>query len=423
VAGADGSGKSTQARELVERMRRDGVRARRVWLRHPRLLSTPFLALARLRGQSRYEVVDGVRHGYWEFSGSWLMSTIFPWALLVDAWVFALIKVYAPLVLLRSHVVCDRFALDTLVDLRVGVRDPVLDTRRPGRLFLSLVPSGSAVVVLDLASDLAVARTPDLVGDRARPARRSAYLEVAARHGYPVISAAPPPEQVTASLVEAIAPGRAELDEPEQRVAYYSVSNRPGLRWLLRHKSIALACHWLFQGLLYMDRSERRFKLALDVLLAVAIAVPLQLVVNPLVAWIVAALCAHTANFLLNGQVWVVLKHFDGVRHSPSEFAHEVDRLRARVAREPSIAYAAAYGSMARGEWRETSDLDLRLVRVPGIRAALRACWFATRARAEAFVRGFPLDVYVLDEFAGLDRMAEKDTPIVLTGVGPGRSS
>ena len=123
---------------------------------------------------------------------------------------------------------------------------------------------------------------------------------------------------------------------------------------------------------------------------------------------------AHTVNFLVNGQIWVVLKHFGGVRHTASEFEREVERLRTHVAREPSITYAAAYGSIARGEWKETSDLDVRLVRAPGVGSALRSCWFATRERSRALARRFPLDVYVLDGPESLQKLAERDAPVVL---------
>jgi predicted nucleotidyltransferase len=127
---------------------------------------------------------------------------------------------------------------------------------------------------------------------------------------------------------------------------------------------------------------------------------------------------AHTLNLLLNGQIWVVLKHYGLVRHTREQFEEVLEKLGARVSREPSIVYAAAYGSLARGEWDETSDLDVRLVRAPGWRAAWRVCSFAMRERARAFLRGFPLDMFVLDGYTSLDMLAEKNQPMVLGGTG-----
>jgi hypothetical protein len=127
-------------------------------------------------------------------------------------------------------------------------------------------------------------------------------------------------------------------------------------------------------------------------------------------------LAAHTLNFVLNGQIWVVLKDFDEVHHTWLAFDLEVKRLRLRIAQEPSIVYAAAYGSLARNEWSPTSDLDVRLVRAPGLLSAWRVCWFVARERSRAFYQRFPLDIFVLDTFASLDKMSERDYPVVLGG-------
>jgi hypothetical protein len=199
---------------------------------------------------------------------------------------------------------------------------------------------------------------------------------------------------------------------------YYSISHSRLLRPLLRSPLLALAVHWIFQGMLYMDRTERLFKLGLDLLWTAALAPALFLGAGLRLQWALplAFGLAHTLNLLLNGQIWVVLKHFGLVRHTREEFEEVMDELAARVTAEPSIAYAAVYGSLARGKWDETSDLDVRLVRVPGWRAAWRVCWFAMRERTRAFWLRFPLDLFILDDHASLAKLSEKHTPLVLGG-------
>jgi hypothetical protein len=206
--------------------------------------------------------------------------------------------------------------------------------------------------------------------------------------------------------------GDMEQEGQEQKV-YAKVSN-PWLRSVVKHRSGALLAHWLFQGLLYMDPTERWFKLGLDLVLTLIAGGVLGLWLPILPATLVGFLIAHTLNFLLNGQVYGVLKHFGSVQHTWEQFDEEVQRLRQRIAEEPSIVYAAAYGSLAREQWSPTSDLDLRLVRAPGIRSAWRVCWFAVQERARAFWNRFPLDLFVLDTCASLNRMAENDRPVVL---------
>jgi len=212
-----------------------------------------------------------------------------------------------------------------------------------------------------------------------------------------------------------------EHESQDQKV--YAKVRNPWLQAVVRHQSGALLTHWLFQGLLYMDPTERWFKLGLDLVLALIMGAVLALWLPVLPALVLGGLIAHTLNFLFNGQVYGVLKHFGSVRHTWEQFDGEVQRLRRRIAEEPSIVYAAAYGSLAREEWSPTSDLDLRLVRAPGVRSAWRVCWFAVEERTRAFWHRFPLDLFVLDTFASLNRMAENDRPVVLGGSERGIAS
>jgi predicted nucleotidyltransferase len=197
---------------------------------------------------------------------------------------------------------------------------------------------------------------------------------------------------------------------------YYGVSKRPILRPFLRSPIFAMGVHWVFQGMLYMDRTERLFKLGLDLILTALLWILLSPLLGLSWAWalLVAFLLAHTLNFLFNGQMWVVLKHFHLVRNSRSEFEDYLSQLAQRIQAEPSIERAAAYGSLVRGEWHESSDLDLRLVRKPGLRNGLRACWFAMRERTRALFRRFPLDVFLLDDPSRLGRMREDESALEL---------
>jgi hypothetical protein len=188
-----------------------------------------------------------------------------------------------------------------------------------------------------------------------------------------------------------------------------------GSRWrrrLVSHKLGALVVHWLFQGMLQMGLAERGFKLGLDALAALVAGGILWLWLPILPALGLGVLVAHTLNFVLNGQIYGLLKHFGGVEHSWETFYHEVEGLRARVAREPAIRQAVLFGSLSRDAWRPTSDLDVRLVRAPGLHNAWRACWFAARERARACWEGFPLDLLVLDDPTPLEAMAEKGLPL-----------
>ncbi|MCL4294102.1 MAG: thymidylate kinase-like protein [Anaerolineae bacterium] len=187
LCGCDGVGKSTQAKQLLTRLTVLGVQSRPLWLRFPFCLSLPLFAYARWQGYSWREESDGVRHGYWDFRRSWLLRTLLPWVLLVDAALAALGQVYLPL-WLGQTIVCERFVLDLLVDLVVGFVDPDLPRRWPGRLYPHLLPLKAAIVMLDLEADTIRARRADLQTDWRLEARLEAFRLMAQDQGLAVLS-------------------------------------------------------------------------------------------------------------------------------------------------------------------------------------------------------------------------------------------
>jgi hypothetical protein len=201
LAGADGTGKSTQAAILLGRLARAGVPAQHLWLRFPFLLSGPLLAYARWRGLSRIEERDGVRCGTWDFGRSRVLRTLLPWSLLLDAALASLWRVYRPLLCGRT-LVCERFVLDMLVDLALGCGDPHLPAKVPGALYRRLLPRGSRVAVLDLDAATAVARRPALAADRSLARRLALYRHLAATAGVPLVPAGRSIDTVSAALAQ-----------------------------------------------------------------------------------------------------------------------------------------------------------------------------------------------------------------------------
>ena len=194
----------------------------------------------------------------------------------------------------------------------------------------------------------------------------------------------------------------------------YAHVRPPILRWLFRCPLIALASHWTFQGLLAMDPTERRFKLGLDLALAVALR---PLLGRLPVAWLAALLLTHTLNWLFNGHLWAVLKTYRLVTLPPARRQRYLAGLARRVQAEPSLCLAAVYGSHARGELGACSDVDLRLVRHAGRRHGWRACCFLLRERTRALLARIPLDAYLLDSEAALGRLRPDERPVLLSTV------
>ena len=203
LSGCDGTGKSTQARLLLARLEALGRRPRHLWLRFPFLLSLPLLAYARWRGYSWHEQTGAARHGYWDFRHSWLLRALLPWVLLLDALLAALRKIYIPLWLGRT-IVCERFALDMLVDLSVAIGDARLHRRLPGRLYLRLIPRGAALIVLDLDAETIRTRRADLRTDQRLEARLDAFRRLGAERSLQVLSSTAPVDELNRRIQELI---------------------------------------------------------------------------------------------------------------------------------------------------------------------------------------------------------------------------
>jgi thymidylate kinase len=202
ITGADGTGKSTQARLLIQRLQEQGIRCRHLWLRFPFCFSLPLLAYARCRGYSWREVTDGANHGYWDFRRSWVLRALLPWVLLLDAALAAVNKIYVPL-WLGNTIVCERFVMDMLVDLTVACDDWNLHRRLPGRLYLGLVPRSAAIVVLDLDPETVQERRVDLVTDRRLEARLNAFRRLSADQSLSVLSSRAPVAELGQHIWEA----------------------------------------------------------------------------------------------------------------------------------------------------------------------------------------------------------------------------
>lgn len=187
LCGCDGTGKSTQTKQLLAHLEAQGIQPRHLWLRFPFLLSLPLLFYARLRGLSWYEEHDGVRHGYWGFGSSWLLRNILPCTLLLDAAWAALRKIYLPL-WKGETIVCERFVFDMLIDLEVGCDDLTLHRRLPCLLYRYLLPKDSQVVLLDLDAQTIRQRRADLQSDKRLDIRLERFRALAEDYELTVLS-------------------------------------------------------------------------------------------------------------------------------------------------------------------------------------------------------------------------------------------
>ena len=208
ILGADGTGKSTHAQLLVQYLESRCIRCKRLWLRFPFFFSLPLLAYARWRGYSWHEVTDSVDHGYWDFQRSWLMQRVFPTALLMDAALASLLRVYLPL-WLGTTIVCERYVLDMVVDLQVGTHRRLVESWELDA-FLRLLPRDAPVIGLVAPEPVVIQRRPDLRHDRLLTVKLSTYAALFERIACPVVETIQPVRQAQDRIVNTIFANQAQ---------------------------------------------------------------------------------------------------------------------------------------------------------------------------------------------------------------------
>ena len=177
---------------------------------------------------------------------------------------------------------------------------------------------------------------------------------------------------------------------------------------------LLIISNWLFQGLFYMDRTERLFKVGLDLIGVAALYLLLCHLMGPVASLTLAFFVIHTANWALNGQVFGLFKKF-GLVYTPEDVLERAcNRIADSAACDLSIEMVLEYGSCARGEGSTSSDIDLRVLRSCGKLNGLKACKFALQQRMWAFINKIPLDIYVFDSHKSLARMGADETPRIL---------
>lgn len=182
---------------------------------------------------------------------------------------------------------------------------------------------------------------------------------------------------------------------------------------------------WAHQGFFYLDRTQRIgwvvFEIVPTVVWAGLIGGIGGIPRSSVWLWCGSLLITHTLNWVLNGNWWAgLLFTFPGLRNRGDRATCEyLNRMAARLKGDRSISGVMIFGSAARGQWHDRSDLDIRLLRHRGLSHAVAGVLVLSRERCIAWWARQPLDIYLADGIPHLRRMRKDESPIFLKKEDP----
>lgn len=184
------------------------------------------------------------------------------------------------------------------------------------------------------------------------------------------------------------------------------------LNWIL------FLSNWLFQGIPNADRTEKIYKTLFTLFLWGILLWVLYSLVNVAIkkGLIISFLVAHTINWLVNGNISTILIHrLLLVKLSKYDLFSFIEKLTEKVKNENWILYAASFGSICWGDLKDSSDIDISIVRKPGFKNALKAIWFSLKEKKIADINRIPLEIYISDSPENsIKRFAGEKNPVVI---------
>lgn len=176
----------------------------------------------------------------------------------------------------------------------------------------------------------------------------------------------------------------------------------------LKYGLSILVSAWVFQGILHMNWREAFVKLLIDILL-------IMILVTLGIPFLISFFISHSLNFVLNGQFVALFTHMGLLNKTPDDFINTTTKIRQKLYVKPYLKLSLGYGSLSRGVYKPTSDLDLRLIPQSDEISRWKSVIYAVFLRTYALLKFYPLDLYVFDENELIRKMKKDELPIVFS--------
>lgn len=162
---------------------------------------------------------------------------------------------------------------------------------------------------------------------------------------------------------------------------------------------------WIFQGVHITNWREVTIRYAIDAIITTAF-------VLLGVHWALAFIIAHSINFTLNGQLFAMYTHMGATGVKAEKFLRDTLAMSRKIEKHRFIRASIAYGSLSRGCYKKTSDIDIRLIPAEG--GWWATAFYAVWLRIWAFFVHYPLDMYCYDPDVVVKKMRTDELPIMV---------
>lgn len=162
---------------------------------------------------------------------------------------------------------------------------------------------------------------------------------------------------------------------------------------------------WILQGVRITNWREIVIRYSID-----AILIALLVIMG--IHWILAFIIAHSINFALNGQLFAMYTHMGATGIKADKFLKDTVALHNKIEKHKFIRASIAYGSLSRGCYKKTSDIDIRLI--PSEGGWWRTAFYAVWLRTWAFFIHYPLDMYCYDPDVVVKKMRTDELPVMV---------
>lgn len=185
----------------------------------------------------------------------------------------------------------------------------------------------------------------------------------------------------------------------------------PYLRWIL------IISNWIFQGIINADRTEKIYKLLFTIILSVILFAFLdKIILSHFYTISLSFLIAHTINWLVNGNISTIIIHrlFIGTVSRKKIFCYLKD-LQERLQKTSSIEFTAVFGSISRGELKNSSDIDITFVRKDGFINSIKAIIFIIKEKFHTNINKIPIEPFLADSINYMKkRYRDDEVPVVI---------